>query len=73
MAPAQFFAGWYNGLSGEYNLNPTNILQCYQPSEDLTNYLYDSKEGLLRAAGKTGIEILEKLVSLYKTAIANCD
>ena len=70
MAPAHLFAGWYHGLLEKYNLEATDILQCYQPSEDLTNYLYDLKEGRLP---NPGFEILEKLLTLYKTALANCD
>lgn len=70
MAPAHLFAGWYDGLLEKYRLKATDILQCYQPSEDLTNYLYDLKEGRLP---NPGFEILEKLLTLYKTALANCD
>ena len=73
MAPAQFFAGWYNGLSKYYDLQPSNILECYQPSEDITNTLYDGMEAYLRGDEKTGKEKMDKLFPLYKTAVANCD
>ena len=73
MAPAHFFAGWYNGISAKYNLNPTNILECYQPSEDLTNTLYDGFAAIFRGDFQTSKQKFDELFSLYKPAIANCD
>ena len=72
MAPAHFFAGWYNGISAKYNLNLTNFLQCYQPNEDLTNDLYDVMEGFSKQ-DVFDVEKYLELLDLYKVAYANCD
>ena len=52
LAPAEFTAGWYYGLSGHDKED--KILQCYEPDNELTNLLYDGMEAYIAGDNKSG-------------------
>ena len=52
LAPAEFTAGWYYGLSGHDKKD--KILQCYEPDNKLTDLLYDGMEAYIAGDNKTG-------------------
>ena len=69
-APAQFVAGWYYGLTHEDDRD--YILDCYAPSEDLTNALYDGMEAYMKGDTETGDKKMADTKPLFETALATC-
>ena len=45
MAPAQFAAGWFDGISHEDKRD--DLYKCYSKNDDLTNALYDAMEAYI--------------------------
>ena len=70
MAPAQFVAGWYYGVSTEDKRD--DILKCFTKSEDLTNDLYDAMEAYIDGDSKTGDKKMKDSKKLWDTAMAGC-
>ena len=70
MAPAQFVAGWYYGVSTEDKRD--DILKCFTKSEDLTNVLYDAMEAYIAGDSKTGDKKMKDSKKLWDTAMAGC-
>ena len=54
LAPAEFTAGWYYGLSGHDKKD--KIIHCFEPDNNLTNLLYDGMEAYIAGDYKSGSE-----------------
>ena len=70
MAPAQFVAGWFYGVSTEDKTK--DILACYKKSDDLTNDLYDAMDAYIKGDQKTGDAKMKDTKALYDTALSAC-
>ena len=70
LAPAEFTAGWYYGLSGHDKRD--KILNCYEPDNKLTNLLYDGMEAYIAGDHKSGGEKIALTRHLFKKALSRC-
>ena len=68
LTPAYYRAGEYYGIYDKNEID--KILQCFNPSDDLTNALYDCMDGII----SHGQSILEcgKLHELFKASFQDC-
>ena len=70
MAPAQFAAGWFDGISHEDKRD--DLYKCYSKNDDLTNALYDAMEAYIAGDSKTGDKLMKESKLLWDTALAGC-
>ena len=67
-APAEFFSGWYQGISGHDKQD--KIHDCYEPNQAITDLL---NEGFQQLSGNhSGNLQLNKAIDLMAKAIDDC-
>ena len=70
LAPAEFSAGWYYGLSGHDKRD--KVLECYEKNPHLTNKLYDAMEAYIAGDVKKGDAKMDETRPLFKKALNEC-
>ena len=70
LAPAQFSAGWLYGLSGLEERD--TILDCYEPSEKLTNTLYDAMDAFIAGDNRGGLTKYNEAKPLFMESFSSC-
>ena len=69
-APALFWAGRYESLTDEDERD--YILDCFEPSQELTNLLFEAQEAYIMSDRRTGYVKMAETRNLYKEAMVNC-
>ena len=70
-APPQFTAGWLLGVS--FIDKRDEIIDCYEPNDDLMNAQYDAMEAYIADDKATGDEKMAQVKKLAKKAYASCE
>ena len=69
-APADFYAGWYYGLSGHDKRD--KIHDCYEPNEKLSAKFNEGIEAALAGKSEKADEFLDKARKLMTKALDGC-
>ena len=67
--PAEFFAGWYYGLSGHDKRD--KIIDCYEPDDKITGLLNQSMQDLQKSDPEFDTKI-NKVAKLMEKALDDC-
>ena len=67
-APAEFFSGWYQGISGHDKQD--KIHDCYEPNQAITDLLNESFQELNEH--REGNEQLNRAMDLMAKALDDC-
>ena len=71
MAPAKFFAGWYDIVLDQSDKE--YIMNCYTDNQELTDTLYDAMEAYIAADYKTGDQKMNAIGTHLNVAMKDCD